>query len=217
MVNEKQGLLVNLGDSIDRGIYGIDILVKNMASPNILQILGNHEQLMLDFLTEVFRKIDEEKRELKTEIEFWEYAENLFLPEAARWIGNNGGAPTVKALRELPFELLEKIYQYLQQCPLAVEIKVSNQWYYLIHGSPAKNRYHMLWDEANPKKQYFKNDNITLIYGHIPTIIFQQDAGKYPEVYYGNHSIGIDTAAGYPEYDGRVSVLELDTLRAYYF
>lgn len=36
MVNEKQGLLVNLGDSIDRGIYGIDILVKNMASPNIL-------------------------------------------------------------------------------------------------------------------------------------------------------------------------------------
>lgn len=43
-----------LGDVIDRGEYGIELIKNIMYEPNIKLIRGNHEQMLLscDFLTE---------------------------------------------------------------------------------------------------------------------------------------------------------------------
>lgn len=39
-----------LGDVIDRGAMGVDILDRIMAAPNMTMLLGNHEQMCLDTL-----------------------------------------------------------------------------------------------------------------------------------------------------------------------
>ena len=39
-----------LGDAIDRGALGVDILRKIMDTPNMTMLLGNHEQMCLDTL-----------------------------------------------------------------------------------------------------------------------------------------------------------------------
>lgn len=39
-----------IGDAIDRGALGIDILRKIMDAPNMTMLLGNHEQMCLDTL-----------------------------------------------------------------------------------------------------------------------------------------------------------------------
>lgn len=39
-----------IGDVIDRGAMGVDILQKIMAAPNMTMLLGNHEQMCLDTL-----------------------------------------------------------------------------------------------------------------------------------------------------------------------
>ena len=36
-----------LGDVIDRGAMGVDILQRIMAAPNMTMLLGNHEQMCL--------------------------------------------------------------------------------------------------------------------------------------------------------------------------
>ena len=39
-----------IGDVIDRGVMGVDILRWIMAAPNMTMLLGNHEQMCLDTL-----------------------------------------------------------------------------------------------------------------------------------------------------------------------
>lgn len=39
-----------IGDVIDRGVMGVDILRLIMAAPNMTMLLGNHEQMCLDTL-----------------------------------------------------------------------------------------------------------------------------------------------------------------------
>ena len=39
-----------IGDVIDRGVMGVDILRWIMVAPNMTMLLGNHEQMCLDTL-----------------------------------------------------------------------------------------------------------------------------------------------------------------------
>lgn len=44
------GQMYILEDVIDRGVMGVDILQRIMAAPNMIMLLGNHEQMCLDTL-----------------------------------------------------------------------------------------------------------------------------------------------------------------------
>ena len=45
----SEDTLYILGDVIDRGSDGIDLLREIMASPNMVMLLGNHEYMMLQY------------------------------------------------------------------------------------------------------------------------------------------------------------------------
>lgn len=47
----KEDILIILGDVIDRGPDGIDLLLEIMDMPNVIMLLGNHEYMMLQYLS----------------------------------------------------------------------------------------------------------------------------------------------------------------------
>ena len=43
----EQDTLFVLGDTVDRGDHGIELLLWMMEQPNVIHLLGNHEAMML--------------------------------------------------------------------------------------------------------------------------------------------------------------------------
>ena len=69
----EEDTLILLGDVIDRGPDGIALLLEIMEMPNVIMLLGNHEDMMLKYLSP-----------------------NATSTEIRRW-NRNGNAPTLAA------------------------------------------------------------------------------------------------------------------------
>ena len=105
--------LYMLGDAIDRGPDGIEVLLDIMARKNVTMLLGNHEKMMLDTL----RSPDDDR--------------------LTRLWWNNGAAPTKKAFDELDKEKQEAILDFLSELPTELVIQFGEQAYRLVHAAPA--------------------------------------------------------------------------------
>ena len=102
----EDDFLFVLGDVIDRGEYGAELLLWLTEQPNIQLILGNHEAMLLacGFL---FEEVTDESLNRLT-------GEQIGL--AANWV-MNGGDPTMKGFRRLfrqDPELVAGILDYLR-------------------------------------------------------------------------------------------------------
>ena len=73
----EEDTLILLGDVIDRGPDGIALLLEIMEMPNVIMLLGNHEYMMLQYLSPDATGI-----------------------EIRRW-NKNGNAPTLAAYLDL--------------------------------------------------------------------------------------------------------------------
>lgn len=185
-----QGLLKNadfgeddflfvLGDVIDRGEHGAELLLWLTQQPNVQLILGNHEAMMLscDFL---FDEVTEESLDrLQTE--------QMMLLET--WI-NNGAPPTIAGLRRLlrrDPELVMGILDYLRDAPLYERVTVGKKRYILVHAGlggfdPGKSLddytpTQLLWERPELEERYFVD--ATVILGHTPTEYYgMENRGK---------------------------------------
>ena len=108
-----------LGDVIDRGKKGIEILEYIMTQKNIFMIKGNHEYMMEQSFVEDGFRVDMQ-------------SENVLL-----W-KQNGARPTLKTLlyrrdrREV-----KRIYDFIKALPLFYDnIEINGSIYYLVHGKP---------------------------------------------------------------------------------
>lgn len=114
-----------LGDVIDRGEWGAELLLWLTQQPNIQLILGNHEALMLacSFL---FDEVSEEN------------LDNLTIKEISlvqKWI-DNGGGPTLKGLQRLMKSDPESVYgilDYLRDAPLYEALELNGKRFILVH------------------------------------------------------------------------------------
>lgn len=200
-----------LGDVIDRGEYGADLLRWMAEQPNVQLILGNHEAMLLscDFLfesvtDESLSKLDVEKMNLLN-----------------TWL-SNGATPTLSGLRKILKEepdVMEGILDYLRDAPLYETIEVSNNKFILVHAGlenyhPSKplNCYtpdELLWARPTLDTQY--SSDALVIFGHTPTEFFgEQYRGKAVET---KSWIGIDTGAAM---GNKPMLLRLDDMRAFY-
>jgi fructose-1,6-bisphosphatase len=57
--DSKQDVIYILGDVLDRGPDGIKILQYCMEKPNIFLIMGNHEEMLLDYINGVTNAADQ--------------------------------------------------------------------------------------------------------------------------------------------------------------
>lgn len=200
-----------LGDVIDRGAQGAELLRWMAEQPNVQLILGNHEAMLLscDFLFESvtdenLSKLDIEKMNLLN-----------------TWL-SNGATPTLAGLRKIlkkEPDVMEGILDYLRDAPLYDTVAVGGNKYILVHAG--LENYHpnkplncyipdeLLWARPTMDTQYF--DDAVVIFGHTPTEFFgEQYRGKAIKT---KSWICIDTGAAT---GNKPMLLRLDDLKEFY-
>ena len=145
--NPAHDTLYILGDIIDRGERPIDCLKYVMSAENIYFLLGNHEQLMLDYFSGADR---------------------------FTWT-MNGHQETIRQFMRLPNHEREEILTYFSNIPLYMIINAGGIDYFLSHaGVNVANPVHqqdphdLLWIRYNFIRHKALSDYIC-IFGHTPT------------------------------------------------
>ena len=162
-----------LGDVIDRGEQGAEILKWLLTQYNIQLVLGNHEAMMLSckFL---FSEIT--TKNINNNIT----SENMKL--LSLWT-RNGGQTTIDGLKRLDHETLFSIVEYLEDAPLYETVQAGGRDFLLTHSGlgnfrPDKklSEYYpdeFIWNRPSPDERY--RDDITTVFGHTPTHFLSPD------------------------------------------
>ena len=204
--------LIMIGDVIDRGPNGLDVLERVMNAPNIEMVMGNHELMMLDYLSAQTPKEAIHDRSI--------------------WF-HNGGKPTFDALMKLSEEEHEHIRGYLLNLPISMEIEVGKQKYYLVHGFPEDDAYDALWSRPNKhSRNPLEDPSVRVIVGHTATCYLHgttdEDAFNYlNELADRNEHLMIEKLPGFIDIDCgsghqkicpqvRLACLRLDDMAEFY-
>ena len=207
----QEDYLFVLGDVIDRGEHGAELLLWLTEQPNVELILGNHEAMLLacEFL---FEEVTDESLDRLTSERF-----DLL----GNWL-QNGGGPTLsglrKILKESP-ELMEGILDYLRDAPLYEIVEVQGKRFVLVHAGLENFRPDRDLDDYSPEELLFGRPALDTAYYPDATVVF----GHTPTVYYGEEYRGkavrtdtwicIDTGAAM---GGSPMLLRLDDMKEFY-
>ena len=192
-----------LGDVIDRGEGGVDILLDMMARKNVIPLIGNHESLALRSLKHIRDGVPEEA---------------LIKTKAYRLWMLSDGEPTAAAFRALPKETQTALIDYIEGFLIYKDIKVGGQRFHLSHTLPDYRPWQeihnvsfleFIWGEPDYTQSY--GDNARFVTGHTPTNVI--DPAFFGNIWQGNGHIAIDCAAAW---GGRLGCLCLDTMEEYY-
>lgn len=205
-----------LGDIIDRGRDGIEILLYIMQDSRFVLLLGNHEKMMLDFYHE----------KTKENPDFY-YEEIWFV---------NGSLPTKVSFESLSTNKQSEILNYLKMCPVMInDLKINNKNYCLVHASPFKNAkrktyylnskeiddiklHTILWERIN--KNTCLDIKETLLIGHTITNYYHDV--KPNAIYYNANTIedanfiAIDCGCARNDVHARLACIRLDDLKVFY-
>ena len=166
--NQDDQLFI-LGDMIDRGSDGIDILFDVMKHPNVTCLLGNHELMMWEHLNQTLeQRIWRDKR-------------------SRIWLSSfNGGKVTKKAYKKLTIQEQKLIDDYIRSLYLQYELKIDNKTILLSHSDFVQSEGTVRWKERSQNEVFdivwnspwrfwhwvseekYKDDNRLHIIGHVP-------------------------------------------------
>lgn len=188
----KDDTLYILGDIIDRGKQNVDIIDYIVTNPNIHLLLGNHEQLFIDF-------IESENRDCS-------------------WL-QCGGFSTYQEFTQKGSLYLEQVFLYFKKLPY---IKVVDKFILVHAGLNINNEQtleelianqekdNVIWDRSKiGKEKTFKD--YTIICGHTPVQCIKKQKDT---ILKQNGTIYIDCGA--PFENGQLSCINLDTMEEYY-
>lgn len=200
----EKDILIILGDVVDRGPDGINLLLEIMDMPNVIMLLGNHEYMMLQYLSPGVTG---------TEIQRW---------------NRNGNAPTLAAYLKQKAKVQKRIISYLRGLPTHIELEINGKWFYLVHGFPAETVHDEVWhrpeiDTANPKTGY------QVIIGHTKVLsmikpeearikhaIELEDKGEHLRILHAPGFINIDCGCGYDMPIKALACLRLEDMQEFY-
>ncbi len=187
----KDDFLYVLGDVIDRGKDGINLLKWMMSKHNVQLILGNHEAMMLacDFL---FEEITPKSISDLTGAKLQSYSV---------WL-SNGARPTVEALSSMRNNEIQYILEYLREAPFYEALTVNGKDFLLCHSGldnfeqdkklSAYSPNDFIWTRPSLDQRYF--DDIFMVFGHTPTVYLDEKfSGKAVKT---DTWINIDVGAG---------------------
>lgn len=193
-----------LGDYVDRGDGGVQILLDIMERKNVIPLLGNHDWTMMTLLKNEKQLVEKLGKEGAIDLfRLWFY---------------DGGRETYRAFREQPKENRQHILAYLADMDYIAEITVNGQAYFLSHtlpdfrtDIPLKEREAdaFLHGEANYDRRYL--ENAVTVTGHVPTALIH--ASYRGKIWKGNGHIAVDCGAFFT---GTLGCLCLENLKEYY-
>ena len=205
--SENDDLFV-LGDVIDRGEDGIELLKWMMEQPNVELILGNHEAMLLacSFLFEEVsnKSIGQLTADRLKVLNIWRA---------------NGGDITIDALSKTRASVCSDIFEYLRDCPIYEAVSVGEKDFLLVHGGLGNyqegkkmrdySAADLLWTRVYPSLRY--STEFTTVLGHTPTCTY---GGKYAgKIYKTDTWINVDTGSscGFAP-----ALLRLDDMKEFY-
>ena len=182
---------------IDRGPDGLRILRDTMKSENITLLLGNHEYMMLEALS---NPDDAE----------------------AMWIWyRNGSKVTHEHFKHCTHAYRAEVLEYIRTLPVETEVSVNGTEYVLVHGAPMSTfsassrsrtaQEHAVWTRLGRNAPLIEGKMV--IFGHTPTHHYLPD---FPmRIWYDRDKIGIDCGCAWGA-DGRLGCLRLDDMQEFY-
>ncbi|MBO4309052.1 MAG: serine/threonine protein phosphatase [Clostridia bacterium] len=206
-----------IGDVIDRGEHGIELLKQLLSMENATVLLGNHELMMLNTFSGEYDLHDP----------FFPIFANRSAWKDWR---HNGGWVTVNGLQGMSQSEIESLMAKVNALPLSVQIVVNETPYELVHGIPpdfydeawkwkTSKREFCTWERIEPETPLFADR--TVIFGHTPTCFYQSNEDL--SIWYGDNRIGIDCGSGLGQVHyhgtllhGRLACLRLDDGKEFY-
>ena len=199
-----------LGDAIDRGPDGWNILKELMNDPRVIYIKGNHEDMMCNAL--------------------WEYPDYAPWSNAMSIWNRNGNIPTLEAIdSEEDIEATRELLRRVRQLPAYATY--TNQFgdiFWLCHAGCDYEEYgienvpyhDLIWDRSHivNNKWYNNPMNLYIVHGHTPIECLVDELYSYhddieidvPEgayYYCEGHKVCIDCGA---HFTGQTVLLNLD-------
>lgn len=197
-----------LGDVIDRGPDGITLLQRIRKMENCVQLLGDHEHMMINAL-----------RNPVDLMSLWE---------------RNGCQPTYAAFCALDAGAQEDLLRHLEGLPLQTSVTIQSdageKEYILVHAAP-KELFKTEGGGYKDEREFIVRHKMALqlppelagktcVIGHTPTICYderEKEEGLRMRIAYGDGVIDINCGCTYPQYGGRLGCLRLEDLNEYYW
>ena len=174
-----------LGDLVDRGGGGIEIIKDVMKRKNVVCLRGNHDYYALIFLKRFALQDPGTEDRLKDVFKLWL---------------KDGGAKTFSAFSKLDDNEKRSVLSFLDSLPFYKMICVNGQRFLLSHTVCEKAKLpdiekcgmrEFLFGEPEYEKCYF--EDMTIVTGHTPTgFIDPEYTGR---IWKGNHHIAVDCGA----------------------
>lgn len=182
-----------IGDVIDRGSMGVDILRMIMDVPNMTMLLGNHEQMCLSTLG----------------------PHNKFGARTL-WKQNGGSSTYRELLYHQTHQERNEILHFLSGLPDHLDLTVGKQKFHLVHGCPGVDRDTRIWGrvESDSRSPY---PNTICIVGHTPTVFLTDRHNEDFSIWHGDGILDIDCGCGSMKtVHRRLACLRLDDLAEFY-
>ena len=193
-----------LGDIVDRGDGGIDILKDIIGRKNIIALKGNHEYMAATMLKAFVIGNDG-------------YRSKNLIEGLDLWL-KDGGQPTLDNFRRLSAIDKILIFHFLKSLPVYKKIEVGGRKYFLAHTVPEKEKmldfencdeYDFTIGEPEYEKQYYADTFI--VTGHTPTSFI--DEAYTGKIWQENNHIAIDCGA---VFGNPLGCICLDTMEEIY-
>ena len=210
----EQDTLYVLGDALDRGPEGFQILSDMASRPQVVGLLGNHEAMALDALPGLLGSLENSRASMSRSDR----------ANASLWF-SNGGESSLRDFLRLDKGQRQEVWAYMGSLPLYREVKAGGRDFLLVHGglghfSPSRSlenysRDEIVWCRPEPETVYFPDRCVVL--GHTPTQFLLGAAGNESaqgKIYRTESFIDIDCGCVYP--GGRLGCLCLDTMEEIY-
>ncbi len=182
-----------LGDVIDRGSDGVELLRYILDAENIHMLLGNHEQICLDALSP-----------------------NATFLEELRW-SRNGNAPTLQAIQGMPDEQRQWLLRQLAELPDHLDVLLEERKFHLVHGFPGESTYSRIWSRPDYYTPSPYPDR-TVIVGHTPVVVFAtyEPIRDHMRILHAPGFIDMDCGCGHRHDTRRLACLRLEDMEEFY-
>ncbi|MFV0400964.1 MAG: metallophosphoesterase [Oscillospiraceae bacterium] len=197
-------MLYIIGDLIDRGSDGIQLLQDVMKRKNVVSIMGNHEYMLLSTLEELsYSDKSSQKEIIRNELAMMPIGQEDTLTDFCR------------LNRKEQLDIID----YLKSLPLYQEVIVNSQKHLLVHGGLPDfsdvdidfySEEELLFGPHDFSINHF--DETIIIVGHQPTRFIS--GAEADEIFKSNDSIAIDCGLGF---GGQLGVICLETGEELYF